>query len=404
MASESSFQTPDRPIESLAGGDTRSPSEKKADLRKMLTTGVRTRSRSPSKKRQLASAPDDDDEAETDPELRGSTGGEPFTFNGDQNEALRKLDRTIRWQSFLYHSHYFYDDEIKKIYGPNITADHTLYRVARTKFLDNMKAYKGQVLRALKKHVNDLMHEPQYRDLIGMRDEEELCGRFKQAYSNNGFMACWAYMREYVDPNATEEQYGVNGLGIYYTKAIYVNLCAQVKRWIDAKGTPAEAGVQKELLAFYDKLCVRPEFDDVSKLEFVQQTSRSRGDRTSSGGSQGMDIVNQRFRSLGAPPARRGRVTDSGSPLAREALTSQAQQLSQPAVPSLGSYGSAQVTGFQTSNLATPLITWQSGTPPGGSGQSTGTPPPPAAAGGRGQGTQPRRSDRDRRPPRGRQL
>lgn len=64
---------------------------------------------------------------------------------GDDDERFRAIDRGTRWHTLLYASNMFHAELIKEVYGA-ISADDSLFLVARGKIFDNVKAYKGQVL------------------------------------------------------------------------------------------------------------------------------------------------------------------------------------------------------------------------------------------------------------------
>ena len=68
----------------------------------------------------------------------------------DDDEKLRRLDRKIRWTTFLYFNKFKWEDIIHEVYGLDIDSDSYEYMTARTKILDNVKAYKNRVLTQMK--------------------------------------------------------------------------------------------------------------------------------------------------------------------------------------------------------------------------------------------------------------
>jgi len=192
---------------------TMSPMDKKKALRELLDTGARARL----KKASLGSAEmvGDPDEGVMTPGFAPSLGGVPFEIEGDQDEKLRMLDRFIRWDAFIYHSHYFHPEAIVKIYGANITADHQPWKVARTKYFDNIKAYKGQVLSAIKTHVVRILGDDDTNHIAMVTDGNQLRTFFSGQYNTTNLYFCFNYMKDYVDIESSSP------LGQYYAKGMF---------------------------------------------------------------------------------------------------------------------------------------------------------------------------------------
>jgi hypothetical protein len=74
-----------------------------------------------------------------------------FTLTTEEaGTFLRKLDREIRWHSFLYHSNLFAKEIIDSIYGTNGGVDGGHFIAARTKVIDNIKSNKSRMLKRVK--------------------------------------------------------------------------------------------------------------------------------------------------------------------------------------------------------------------------------------------------------------
>jgi hypothetical protein len=70
-------------------------------------------------------------------------------LNLDETEnqtLLRKLDRRIYWDSFLYHTNLFARDIMVDIYGDKVI-DTTYFIVGRAKIMENVKTYKNRTLK-----------------------------------------------------------------------------------------------------------------------------------------------------------------------------------------------------------------------------------------------------------------
>lgn len=285
------------------GIDSVSPRIKKQHLRDMLGTGKKRRSKKPLL---IAPSPNDND-ADMDPAFRESPGGEPYVNEGNPQEQLLMLDRAVRWESFVSHNHYFLAHTVRKIYGANITADHTEWQHAKNKFYDNIKAYKLQVLTAIEAHVRNFKRDQDTMYIAQEQDPDALTAFFEGQFSADNFLACWPYLAEYLDvDNSTD-------LGKYYCKSIYANLCREVKLYMDKKDTPEEEHARKILRTFYDKLPIVEDYDDVSRADFDETSERARNERRARVQDAGNRLIHERFTSVGgAPPPRRSRAPASG--------------------------------------------------------------------------------------------
>ena len=70
------------------------------------------------------------------------------SFPGGDEEKYRLLDRVTRWHAFLYATHKGHHEIITSVYG-DVEAHTAIYQTAKTKIMENIKAYKGQVLTAV---------------------------------------------------------------------------------------------------------------------------------------------------------------------------------------------------------------------------------------------------------------
>jgi hypothetical protein len=68
----------------------------------------------------------------------------------DEQTKLRRLDRCIRWSTFLFHTTDIWDDILQSVYGPGFDLDSSQIITARQKIFDNVKQYKHKMLARLK--------------------------------------------------------------------------------------------------------------------------------------------------------------------------------------------------------------------------------------------------------------
>ena len=65
---------------------------------------------------------------------------------GAEGEKWRRLDREIRFMSFMYASHEGKAEVIRAIFGANLSGDDAAFLAPRQKCMDGVKAFKGQTL------------------------------------------------------------------------------------------------------------------------------------------------------------------------------------------------------------------------------------------------------------------
>jgi helix-turn-helix protein len=71
-------------------------------------------------------------------------------------QTLREFDRDVRITSFLYHSNTFHAAIIWKHFGSDLEDTKSVFTQARTKFFDNIKTQKNQMLKNLKKNLGEI--------------------------------------------------------------------------------------------------------------------------------------------------------------------------------------------------------------------------------------------------------
>ena len=90
-------------------------------------------------------------------------------------ELLRRLDRSIRWHSFLNYSNLFSHEIAIELYRPQVV--ETSYHMScRQKVMDNIKSYKKRVLERVEAcSVNPAHRIPDSDRILGSRQESGPC-------------------------------------------------------------------------------------------------------------------------------------------------------------------------------------------------------------------------------------
>jgi hypothetical protein len=192
------------------------PLSLKQELREAMTTGKRPCQSMKQRLAAAAAATPSGNPFAIDPALMSPGTGEHPSL-ATSAEQGRTLDRAVRWMSFIFHSHYHRDKEIKRVYGNDLLGDATLYQQARQKFLDNIKAHKGQVLTAAVNLLDEL--ERRDENLKEMTDNEELAHYFEGKFSVANFFCVWKYMENYLDYNSSSD------FGKWYCQGKWYFLC-----------------------------------------------------------------------------------------------------------------------------------------------------------------------------------
>ncbi|KAN0068231.1 hypothetical protein V8E54_013801 [Elaphomyces granulatus] len=217
-----------------------------------------------------------------------------FTLTTEEGGTLlRKLDREIRWHSFLYHSNIFAKEIIDSIYGANGDVDSGYFIAARTKVHDNIKSNKSRMLKRVKQHVATLMSEDMLlKDQI---DPSVLLPYFARKFNESNFLFCWYYMDGYLDVDRSSP------MGVYFMKNHYANICTQVKIATDTENVLPHA--HQRLLEFYDELPLAKEYYDVERCDFAELTERYRGQKGSK--RKPAHCLAEMYQAIGPPPSKR---------------------------------------------------------------------------------------------------
>jgi hypothetical protein len=201
--------------------------------------------------------------------------------------AMRRLDRAVRWNTFLVHINLNSHDVIDSVTSHPIDTDGRDFGQLRSKLTDNVRSFKNKTLDRVLIHVGELIkQEPWLKDA----SDSDFRNRLGQKFNFQNWAFCFYYMKGYVNFEASSD------LGKWYMENMYVNLGLEIKRFIDAHETKA---AREKLLLSYDALALNEAFDDIDKNDFSELAERMQRRK-----KRDFAEVNDRFSITRAPPKK----------------------------------------------------------------------------------------------------
>ncbi len=108
----------------------------------------------------------------------------------------KRLDREIRWHTFLYHSRLFAPAIIKKVFGRDADENSVEFYEPRTKIQENVRTYKSKMLRLMEEHVMECFKTSPNLRFCG---EPARIKYFKDLFNADNFYSVWYYMSGVID-------------------------------------------------------------------------------------------------------------------------------------------------------------------------------------------------------------
>lgn len=224
------------------------------------------------------------------PNWERSANPQPPLTKEELDTAIRRLDRAVRWNTFLVHVNLNAHDVINSITPHPIDTDSYDFTQLRCKFADNVRSFKNKTLERFLAHVRELIKQETWlKDASDAGFKDRLGSKF----NHQNWAFCYYYMKEYVDFEACSD------LGKWYMENMYVNLGLEAKRFLNAGETK---DAREKLLLAYDALALNEAFDDIDKDDFVEVTERYRHNQKRK--KRDFEEVHDRFSVTRAPPKK----------------------------------------------------------------------------------------------------
>ena len=119
---------------------------------------------------------------------------EPLTRE-ELDAAIRRLDRAVRWNTFLVHVNLNAHDVIDSVTNRPIDTDSNEFGQLRTKFTDNVRSFKSKTLDRFVTHISGLLEQETWlKDASDAGFKDCLSQKFN--YHNWAF--CFYYMKDYI--------------------------------------------------------------------------------------------------------------------------------------------------------------------------------------------------------------
>ncbi|KAF1816370.1 hypothetical protein P152DRAFT_454635 [Eremomyces bilateralis CBS 781.70] len=198
---------------------------------------------------------------------RASEAVSGFVPKEELSEYIRRLDRVIRWNTFLTHSNINAYNMIDFVTDGKVAVDASEFWILRTKILDNVRTYKNKMLARFEIHIKSLIEiEPWIKNM----NEDGLRKRLESKFNAQNFLFVWYYMKDYIDVDNSAP------LGKWFMKNMYVNMGVYVKSWMDENESK---DIRERLLQAYDLWALNEAFDDVDKGDFMELSQKFRNER-----------------------------------------------------------------------------------------------------------------------------
>jgi hypothetical protein len=216
-----------------------------------------------------------------------SNNPQPPLTKDELDAAIRRLDRAVRWNTFLVHVNLNSHDVIDSVTNHPIDADGNDFAQLRSKLTDNVRSFKNKTLNRVFTHITELIkHEPWLKDA----SDSDFKDRLSQNFNFQNWVFCFYYMKGYIDFD------GSSDLGKWYMENMYVNLSLEIKRYLDARETK---DAREKLLLAYNALALKEAFDDIDKSDFSELAERPQRRK-----KRGIAEVNDGFSVTRAPPKK----------------------------------------------------------------------------------------------------
>jgi hypothetical protein len=198
------------------------------------------------------------------PNREPSDNPQPPLTKAELDTAICRLDRAVRWNTFLVHINLNAHDVIDSVTSRPLDTDSRDFAQLRTKFTDNVRSFKNKTVDRFIAHIGELIRQESW---LTHASDAGFKDRLFQKFNYQNWASCFYYMKEYIDFE------GGSDLGKWYMENMYVNLGLEVKHFLDAGETK---DARDALLLAYDGLALNEAFDDVDKNDFAELTERYR--------------------------------------------------------------------------------------------------------------------------------
>ncbi|EKD12253.1 hypothetical protein MBM_09574 [Drepanopeziza brunnea f. sp. 'multigermtubi' MB_m1] len=185
----------------------------------------------------------------------------------NDKSLLRKFDREVRINSFMFHSWFFAPHVIRKIFGQDLKDTDSVFNTCKTKFKDNIRTQKHEMLRKLKENMKEI--ENTLPDVWAL-DDDQFRDRLFSLLNQTTFHHIWYYLEGIISLEKSEE------LGQYFIRTVYSNLAVASRAWMRGVEGQGKGDLRTKLMQIYDSLPKHSAFQDldVSDFAFVDKAKK----------------------------------------------------------------------------------------------------------------------------------